>query len=517
MSQKYVYNPLTCEYDIINEGAPGVPGPRGPVGPPGPNGVGVPTGGTTGEVLAKASDDDFDTEWVAGGGGGDLQSVLNAGNHAEDSTITMDTSNNNKEMYLGAFGMQFMDNDGISIGMHTDSNSGLTISSQLMHGTDSGQHGIDIYGLWTDNKDTNRSARYKADKIELMTGLAGLGTVVGTYLIPNTMQVSGVETLASQEWVAANGGGTLDQVLAAGDSAADKQIHMVDNTGQQWVNIQSNVVQVRDSGGDVTVNPGSLAMGTSGGAYGSIALDPMMTMTGSLLIPETPGAEIIATRDWVAANYLSGTPDLDAVLDQGSTANNKNIMLNSSSGMTAIQPGGVAVANNAMDQIVSMDSSYLTFTNTPTDEYLSLGAGQLDFTSYVNGDMSILKAGSLVLSPGTNDSNTVITSSEVLVGDGADEHISIGTYPEAELRMSNAVASLTVDVNGLATGGTLHLPDPEGGNATVATREYVFPVGGTAGRTSYEQNGRMYIDTDLGQPIWYVTGTGWVDATGTGV
>jgi hypothetical protein len=39
-------------------------------------GVGVPTGGTTGQVLAKASDDPFDTEWVdqtgGGGSGGNL-------------------------------------------------------------------------------------------------------------------------------------------------------------------------------------------------------------------------------------------------------------------------------------------------------------------------------------------------------------------------------------------------------------------------------------------------------------
>jgi hypothetical protein len=33
-------------------------------------GNGVPEGGTTGQVLAKASNDDYDTEWVTGGGGG---------------------------------------------------------------------------------------------------------------------------------------------------------------------------------------------------------------------------------------------------------------------------------------------------------------------------------------------------------------------------------------------------------------------------------------------------------------
>lgn len=43
---------------------------QGPAGPPGTDGV--PAGGTTGQVLAKASDDSYDVEWVdqAGGGGG---------------------------------------------------------------------------------------------------------------------------------------------------------------------------------------------------------------------------------------------------------------------------------------------------------------------------------------------------------------------------------------------------------------------------------------------------------------
>jgi hypothetical protein len=42
----------------------------GPQGPAGAAGVGVPTGGITGYVLAKASTADYDTEWVAQTGGG---------------------------------------------------------------------------------------------------------------------------------------------------------------------------------------------------------------------------------------------------------------------------------------------------------------------------------------------------------------------------------------------------------------------------------------------------------------
>ena len=71
----------------------GAAGPTGSQGPAGPVGPGVVTGGFTGQVLAKKSNANYDTEWVTGGGGGaaiwggiagtlsnqtDLQSALDA-------------------------------------------------------------------------------------------------------------------------------------------------------------------------------------------------------------------------------------------------------------------------------------------------------------------------------------------------------------------------------------------------------------------------------------------------------
>ena len=49
-----------------------IKGDTGPAGQDGVDGVGVPTGGTTGQVLKKASNTDYDTEWAdeSGGGGG---------------------------------------------------------------------------------------------------------------------------------------------------------------------------------------------------------------------------------------------------------------------------------------------------------------------------------------------------------------------------------------------------------------------------------------------------------------
>lgn len=54
----------------IQQGTPGAQGPAGPQGPQGPtgapgaDGVGIPAGGTTGQLLAKQTNNDFESEWI---------------------------------------------------------------------------------------------------------------------------------------------------------------------------------------------------------------------------------------------------------------------------------------------------------------------------------------------------------------------------------------------------------------------------------------------------------------------
>lgn len=57
----------SSSYDITAPRGP--QGQTGPAGADGSDGEGVPTGGTTGQVLAKASGTDYDTEWVNPSGG----------------------------------------------------------------------------------------------------------------------------------------------------------------------------------------------------------------------------------------------------------------------------------------------------------------------------------------------------------------------------------------------------------------------------------------------------------------
>ena len=73
-----------------NDGNDGTDGAQGAAGSAGADGLGVPSGGATGEVLAKASAADNDTEWVAQtGGAGGLSAV------ASDSTLDGDGTASN--------------------------------------------------------------------------------------------------------------------------------------------------------------------------------------------------------------------------------------------------------------------------------------------------------------------------------------------------------------------------------------------------------------------------------------
>lgn len=67
------------------DGTDGAQGPQGEQGDPGP---GVAAGGTTGQVLAKASDTDYDTEWAdAATGSGAVSSV-----NGQTGTVVLDAS-----------------------------------------------------------------------------------------------------------------------------------------------------------------------------------------------------------------------------------------------------------------------------------------------------------------------------------------------------------------------------------------------------------------------------------------
>lgn len=74
---------------LVSDGTDGTDGADGATGAAGADGVGVPAGGTTGQVLAKASGTDYDTEWVnqsGGGGSGIVETIVAGTGISVDST-----------------------------------------------------------------------------------------------------------------------------------------------------------------------------------------------------------------------------------------------------------------------------------------------------------------------------------------------------------------------------------------------------------------------------------------------
>ena len=68
--------PQGAKGDTGNTGPIGATGPAGPTGATGAPGAGVIPGGTTGQILAKASATDYDTEWTAAPSGGGVTGVF---------------------------------------------------------------------------------------------------------------------------------------------------------------------------------------------------------------------------------------------------------------------------------------------------------------------------------------------------------------------------------------------------------------------------------------------------------
>ena len=101
------------------QGVQGETGATGATGPQGPAGVGVPAGGTAGQVLSKVDGTDYNTEWITPSGGGSSETLhqFAAFDSSQDANVT-------------ATGVVYLpDSTSVSISipptLKTDANSGI--------------------------------------------------------------------------------------------------------------------------------------------------------------------------------------------------------------------------------------------------------------------------------------------------------------------------------------------------------------------------------------------------------
>lgn len=98
--------------------ANGAPGPTGPTGPAGEDGIGVPPGGATGDILAKIDGTDYNTEWIENY----TSTVKHLVKNSNGSTI-----NSGTPVYTKIVG-----NSGTNIPVAIASNDGESTSSKTM-------------------------------------------------------------------------------------------------------------------------------------------------------------------------------------------------------------------------------------------------------------------------------------------------------------------------------------------------------------------------------------------------
>lgn len=114
------------------DGQDGAPGPKGDKGDKGDPGVGVPTGGSTGQVLGKLSNDDYDTGWIDVLSQADLDEALQPIN---DRLVNFDNRLNDLEDPQFILGLNFRLTD----------TKRTTLNAFVDYSTTRGQ--VDRYGI----------------------------------------------------------------------------------------------------------------------------------------------------------------------------------------------------------------------------------------------------------------------------------------------------------------------------------------------------------------------------------
>ena len=101
----------TNDGNLDNPETKNIKGPKGEPGPKGDSGEGVPSGGTTGQVLKKKSNTDYDTEWVneSGGGSGGTSDYTDLNNKPKINNVELSGNKSLSDLGITNFSGDYND------------------------------------------------------------------------------------------------------------------------------------------------------------------------------------------------------------------------------------------------------------------------------------------------------------------------------------------------------------------------------------------------------------------------
>jgi collagen type VII alpha len=432
-----------------------------------PKGAGVVAGGTTGQVLAKASSTDYDTTWINIVGGLNYQGSWNA----STNTPTLTSS-------VGTNGYYYV----VSV----------TGSTNLNGITDW------VAGDWAI---FNGSTWQKIDQTNLVTSVAGR---TGAVVLSNT-DISGLGTMSTQNSNAvAITGGTESGVTHSGDVIGTYLDHTAVSTpsytkGRLWYDNTSNAlayyndvstaivhlgqdlqVKVINNTGSTIANgsPVYITGTSSGQTYPNVALAKADVAATAAVLGLTNGP--IANG---AVGYVTAQGGIDGVNTGTFTVGQVLYLSPYSAGqlMNTVPPTGIAVQVGTVTYVDSSAGKIFVKQTTP----LSVSAAAIvGAVAIANGG-----TGQTTASAGFNALSPITSTGDLIIGNGANSATRLAIGANGYILTSNGTtatwtAAPATGVTSFSAGTTGLTPNTSTTGAVTLAGTLAIANGGTGQTTA---------------------------------